>query len=296
MTDRILDMASEPAHLSVRDGLLVVRQHDKGETTIPFEEVAVLVVSHRQVAYTHSVFAELAKHGGVFVACDERHIPVGLLSPLEGHHLQAERFARQADASTPLKKRLWQQVVRAKVSAQGNLLQALHQNDHGLIAMASRVKSGDSDNIEGQAARRYWPVLFGDASFKRDHEREDQNKLLNYGYSVLRAMTARAVCASGLHPTLGLHHHNRYDAYCLADDLMEPYRPVVDAIVAVLVLQRGSDIQLDREIKRELLNALGGRVKMGNEERTIFDALGKTCASLAKAYEGKTQKLLLPQV
>ncbi len=295
MIERIIDLSEEPARLSVDLGRLVIQRKAQDDMAIPLEEIAVLVVAHRQVIYSHAVLAGLARAGGAFIPCDERRMPVGLMLPIEQHHLQAERFAIQAQAPLPRRKRAWQQVVTAKVRAQGNLLHELHNNDRGLLSMAQRVRSGDSENIEGQASRRYWPALFADSSFRRDREAEDQNRLLNYGYAVLRAIVARAVCAAGLHPSLGIHHHNRYDAFCLADDLMEPFRPIVDRAVARYIWEHGAEAPLDRQAKSALLAALTHkRFPVDAEERTLFDVAARTASSLVKVFAGEQEKLALP--
>ncbi|RKY25026.1 MAG: type II CRISPR-associated endonuclease Cas1, partial [Planctomycetota bacterium] len=226
MTERVLDLSEEPARLRVRYGQLVIRRSGMPDAAVPLVDLAVLVASNPQVSYTNAVLAGLAEAGGTFITCDRKHQPAGMLLPLRSHSLQAERFARQASASQPTRKRLWRQIVRAKIRAQSNLLKKLYGNDRGLSALISRVKSGDPQNLEAQASRRYWPALFADKSFRRDPDREDQNRFLNYGYAIIRAIVARAICAAGLHPSLGLHHHNRYNAFCLADDLLEPLRPI----------------------------------------------------------------------
>lgn len=296
MTDRVIDISELGVRLSIRLEQLVIQRHDEPEMTTPLEELAVLIVSHKGVVYTHAVLAELARAGGVFVACDDRHLPVAMMLPVAGHHLQCERFAQQAAASKPIQKRLWQQLVQSKVALQGRVLRDLRGHDHGLLAMAGRVRSGDAENIEGQASRRYWPALFDNPSFRRDREAEDQNRLLNYGYAVLRAMVARAVCASGLHPSLGLHHHNRYDAFPLADDLMEPFRPLVDRAVVLVVDERGPDAPLDRETKTALVSALTGRFDIEGEARSLSDILHRLAASLAQVYAGERKDLLLPDL
>ncbi|MBZ0254251.1 MAG: type II CRISPR-associated endonuclease Cas1, partial [Candidatus Methylomirabilis sp.] len=234
--------------------------------------------------------------GGAFVACDEKHLPVGMLLPIDAHFVQAERFARQAEAAFPVKKRLWKQVVQAKIRAQGRLLDALHGKDMGLLPMAGRVRSGDPDNLEAQASRRYWGALFDKPGFRRDRTAEDANRNLNYGYAVLRAIVARAVCAAGLHPSLGLHHHNRYDAFCLADDLMEPFRPVVDGAVVRWVRERGEGAPFDREAKARLLEALTGRFEAEGEARTLFDLAARAASSLAGVFLGERADLALPEL
>lgn len=296
MTDRVIDISEKPARLSVRQGRLVIARREEPDVATPLEELAVLIVSQKAVVYTHSVLALLAEHGGVFVACNERHLPVGMLVPLAGHHRQSERFAQQAQAAAPLKKRLWQQLVRAKVGFQGRLLEDLRRDDKGLQAMAARVRSGDPGNIEGQAARLYWPALFDDPAFRRNRDAQDCNRLLNYGYTVLRAMVARAICGSGLHPSLGLHHHNRYDAFPLADDLIEPFRPLVDRAVLLHLDEFGADAPLDGAAKRALVAALMTRFEVEGELRSLSDVLARMTASLAQAFAGKRKTLLLPRL
>lgn len=295
MTDRIIDLSEEPARLSVRYTNLVIEREAAEPVTVPLEELAVLVVSHPQVSMTHAVLSGLAASGGVFVTCDDKHLPAGMLLPLAGHFIQAERFEQQAVAPMPTRKRLWQQVIRAKLLAQAHLLSELGGGDRGITALVPRVRSGDPDNIEAEASRRYWPALFTSGYFRRDRFGLPPNQLLNYGYAVLRAIVARAICASGLHPSLGLHHHNRYDAFRLADDLMEPFRPLVDRTVVNLTHQRGMNIPLDKQAKAEILKALSGRLPLEGEWRTLFDVASRTASSLVAVFAGERRDLLLPE-
>lgn len=294
MTDRILDFAEAPAKLRVRDRQLVIRRAEQPDYSVPLAELAVIVVSHPQVSYTQAVLAGLAQAGGTFVACDHRHLPVGMFLPLVAHFAQAERFAAQAGVSLPTKKRLWKQVVRAKIHAQANTLERLHGTDHGLRALVSNVRSGDPANVESWASRRYWPMLFADGSFRRSPDNEDQNLLLNYGYAVLRAIVARAICAAGLHPCLGIHHHNRYDSFCLADDLMEPFRPTVDFAVAEYVGCHDAPYGVERAAKQQMVRALTSRYQLNGQQRTLFDAAARMASSLADVFLGEADKLDLP--
>jgi CRISPR-associated protein Cas1 len=295
MNNRILDLSSAPARLHVRTAQLLIEPDAGPPVTVPLADIAVLVVAQPQVRYTHAVLSELAAAGGVFVACDRACLPVGMLVPLAGHCLQAERFAAQARASLPLKKRLWRQIVRAKIRAQAQLLADLRGDDRGLAALVSLVRSGDTANVEARASRRYWPALMNSPQFRRRRDGADANRLLNYGYAVLRAIVARAVCAAGLHPSLGLHHHNRYDAFLLADDLMEPLRPLVDRVVAEVVAQRGLQVELDAAVKRDLLMALTGRILVDGQQRTLFDAASRTAVSLADVFLDQADRLTLPE-
>ncbi|MEA3365483.1 MAG: type II CRISPR-associated endonuclease Cas1, partial [Candidatus Hydrogenedentes bacterium] len=235
MLERIIDISEEGARLSIANQRLVIAREGETVASIPLEEMGALVVSHRAVVLTQPVLAGLAEAGAPVIVSNSKHLPVGMMLPIESHHLQAERLAQQVEASAPICKQAWKQIVQAKVRAQARLLEALYGDDKGIAAMAARVKSGDPDNVEGQASRRYWPAVFADPNFRRNPDLPDQNKNLNYGYAVLRAIVARAACATGLHPSLGIHHHNRYDAFALADDLMEPFRPIVDRAVVAWV-------------------------------------------------------------
>ncbi|MGD9128327.1 MAG: type II CRISPR-associated endonuclease Cas1 [Planctomycetia bacterium] len=294
MTNHILDFSACPARLRVKHHQLLVQRENHQDVTIPLSEVAVVVVSHPQVTYTQAVLVGIAESSGVFVACDQKNLPVGLFLPLTGHSTQTERFVAQATASVPTRKRLWQQIVKSKIAAQAAVLNQLSDNDHGLAAMIPSVKSGDPTNIEAQAARRYWPYLFADAEFRRNPKHEDQNSLLNYGYAVLRAIIARAICASGLHPSLGLHHRNKYNAYCLADDLMEPFRPIVDLCVAQYIQDNSLENGVDQESKRQIIESLTSRLLHQGEQRTLFDIATRLTASLAGVFLKKDDHLDLP--
>ncbi len=294
MTDRILDLSEAPARLSVRHDQLVLERDGDGEVTVPLMDLAVLVVAHPVVRYSHAVLTGLIRHGGMLVVCDEKFRPAGMLLPLEGNVVQAERFGLQAALDQPTKKRLWQQVIRAKLRAQSALLTRLYGRDGGIGKMVGEVKSGDPENVEAQAARIYWNLLFHPSDFVRRREGEDQNRFLNYGYAILRAAVTRALCGAGLHPSLGLHHHNRYNAFALADDIMEPFRPVVDEAVVGLVRERGPQAPLDREAKRRLLGALTGRVSFKGESRTLFDAAARTASSLVRVLEREGRQLVFP--
>lgn len=294
MPDRILDFSEDAAHLSVRHRNLVIRRGDKPEVTLPLEDIAVVVIAHPQVTLTQAVLSGLSGCGATVVVADERHLPVGMMLPIAGHHLQCERIAAQLAAKLPLKKRLWQQIVRAKLRAQGSALKLDTGADCGLIAMAQRVRSGDPDNVEAQAARRYWIAIFGDQEFRREREEAGMNAVLNYGYAVLRAIVARAVCASGLHPSIGLHHHNRYDAFTLADDLMEPFRPVVDRAAVQVLRTWGPQPALDRPVKTQILESLNGRYLLHGEHRSLFEITSRSATSLMDVFEGTRERLDLP--
>jgi CRISPR-associated protein Cas1 len=295
MSNRILDFSETPARLRVRYSQLIVERQDRPDVSVPLVDLAVVLASHPQIIFTQAVLSGLAAVGGVFVTCDGHNLPAGMLLPLVAHFAQAERFAAQAQASLPTRKRLWQQIVRAKIKAQAALLVELRGTDFGLNALLPLVHSGDPSNVEARAARKYWPYLFADLEFRRNRDNEDQNVLLNYGYAVLRAIIARAICAAGLHPSLGLHHHNRYNGFCLADDLMEPFRPTVDKAVVEYMSTHDEPYQLEAAAKQNIIGELTGRYDLNGEQRTLFDVAAHLAASLADVFLGKREELDLPE-
>ncbi|GFK95271.1 CRISPR-associated endonuclease Cas1 [Fundidesulfovibrio magnetotacticus] len=293
--NRILDIGDRPARLNVEDGLLCVRVEGGPEARVPLAEVGALLVSHGRVVFTHGVLAGLSASGGVYVACDERHMPVGMMLPLAGNSVQTERIAAQAEASAPLRKQAWKYVVQMKLVNQAWALSLVRGHGHGLEGMAARVRSGDPGNVEGEAARKYWRFLFGANGFTRDRASGGVNAWLNYGYAVVRAVMGRAVCAAGLHPSLGLHHHNRYDAFCLVSDLMEPYRPLVDVCAAGMAAAHGTERELGKELKRELLEFLNQDFLVEGERRELFSLCAQTARSLGELYCGQRNRMFLPR-
>jgi CRISP-associated protein Cas1 len=290
MTDRVLDFSDEPARLHVRVENLVVSREDKPDVMIPMGEVGVIVVSHPRVSYTHSVLALLAEKGGAFVTCDPRRLPVAMLLPLQSNVTQTERMAAQAGAKEPVRKRLWKRVVRAKLRAQARCLDACNLSGEPVRALIPDVKSGDPGNIEAQAARRYWSALSGRAlpeGFYRNRDGDWPNGLLNYGYAVLRAIVARAVCAAGLHPSFGLHHHNRYNPFVLADDMMEPFRPVVDKAVVGFCAANPGVAEVTREARGYMIERLLDKYVCMGEARSLFDLASRAASGLASVFMGE---------
>jgi len=294
MIDRIVEV-SNPARLSVRDCQLVIAPDGREEVTTPLSELAILLIAHPRVTLTQAVLSRIALEGGAVVTCDDKFLPASMLLPLQAHFVQGERFARQIEVRLPLRKRLWQKIVRAKVRAQAHLLRELHGEDGGLLPMSERVRSGDAGNVESQAARQYWPRLFANPKFRRGSEGPDQNRHLDYGYTVLRAATARALCAAGLHPSIGLRHHNRYDAFSLAADVMEPFRPLVDRRVYQWIQDHDPAGEFDREARTWMLGLVIERYLAEGEQRTLFDLLGRACNGLARAMSGEESAFLLLQ-
>lgn len=292
---------SNPAYLSLRNAQLVIRiekQDDSPErqTTVPIEDIGIVVLDHQQITITHGAMAALLDNNAAVVTCDKRHLPVGLMLPLEGHTVQSERFRDQINASLPLRKQLWQQTVQQKILNQAALLRELHNAETGnMFHWAADVRSGDSTNLEGRAAAYYWKKMFPDLDdFTRERYGDEPNAFLNYGYAILRATVARALVSSGLLPTLGIHHHNRYNAYCLADDIMEPYRPYVDRLV-VQTMQLYPDIsEVTTDIKRNLLSIPTLDVVIGGQRSPLMVAVSQTTASLARCFAGEARKITYP--
>jgi len=280
--DRVLDFSLGQAHLSMRYEQLVVRRDGLPETTVPMAETAVVIMASREVTCTLSVLDGLMRHGAAIVVCNATMLPTGMMLPIAAHTLQTQRIIAQTLAPLPLRKRLWQQIVKRKILAQAEMLQTLHEDDGDLVVLAERVRSGDPTNVESTAAQRYWQCLFRDPDFRRRRDAEDQNRLLNYGYAVLRAAVARALCAAGLHPSVGLHHHGRNNAYCLADDLMEPYRPMIDGEVFAIVAERGKDAPMDGSTKAALVGVMHRRLVHRGEKRTVMEWISRSAASLAR--------------
>lgn len=294
MEERIIDISEEAAGLFVKHQQLVIRAGDS-EASVPLDEVGALVIANPAVHLTHAVLSGLCERGMPVIVCNSKKLPVGMLYPLTGHFAQTERMSAQLSAPLPRTKQLWKQVVKSKIANQARLLQCLTGSDHGVASLVKRVLSGDSSNIEAQASRTYWAKL-GGPSFRRIPGGGDAaNSRLNYGYAVLRSIVARATCAVGLHPSVGLHHHNRYDPYCLVNDLMEPLRPVIDEVV----FRSGTDMTEDAlapESKAELIRAiLETKVVVAGQKRTLFDASTIMATSLAKALGGENSRLALPR-
>lgn len=295
MIKRILEISSGPARLSVTHQQLVIERPEEEKITVPCEDVGVLLVDHPAVSYTHAVFTTLTTFGAAVVLCGRDHHPAGLLLPLDANSVQSERFQAQLEASLPLKKRLWQAIVQAKIRQQAVVLEAATGTDAGLRELARRVRSGDPENVEAQASQRYWPRLLG-REFRRQRMGAPPNNLLNYGYMALRAATARALAGAGLLPTLGLHHHNRYNAFCLADDVMECYRPYVDLRVRQMVQGVAEPpLEIERETKRMLLSIFNETIEVGGRRSPLFLALHATASSLNDSFASGEPRLAAPE-
>jgi len=284
MTERIIEIAEQSAFLNLSNNLLSIRLKDGQTVTIPVGEVQCLILANPAVSITGALMAALAENGAVVVISGKDRLPVAMQLPIKGNYVQNERFRSQIAAKLPLKKRLWQSVIQEKIRRQGELLKKLHGDDCGLLNLSEKVRSGDPDNIESRAAVIYWKNFWSGA-FQRDREADDSNILLNYGYAILRAITARACCAAGLHPTIGINHHNRYNAYCLADDLMEPFRTVVDEAVYNLNPANEYIEELTQDMRRMLISALQGKINTANGMWKISDLIQKSAQQAADSFQ-----------
>lgn len=294
MRNRILEFSHSPVRLSVRNAQLVISRQEMAELTVPMRDIAVIIAAQPAMSYSQAVLSELLENGGVFIVCNQKRLPTGMLLPLAANGTQTAHFHRQVSLSMPRQKQLWKSVVQAKIAMQAMLLVTETRSDFGLTNLISTVRSGDVTNVETAAASRYWTALFG-GTFRRDRGNEGINGLLNYGYAVLRAMVARSLCAAGLHPTLGIHHHNQYNAWCLADDLMEPYRPVVDRMVYRQLPQAAELGSIGGSARQAVLEGLFGSVDLGDAVWSIFDAINKSAQSLKAAICDGSGELLFPE-
>ena len=287
-------MFTLPASLSLKDNQIVIQLKGAEQVvTRPIEDIGVVVVENQQVNLTIPLLNALVENNVSVVFCDRRQMPKSMLMSLDGNTTLQESYRYQIDASQPTKKQLWKQIVECKIRNQAALLRKLDKDADVLKPFYSNVKSGDSDNREGLASRIYWPMLMG-SGFRREREGPPPNHMLNYGYSILRAATARALIGSGLYPAFGLFHRNRYNAFPLADDVMEPYRPFVDEIVYRLYFDAAT-FELDKHCKGELLRVLFADVKMGKLTRPLEIALSMTTASLLKVLKGEQDRIILPE-
>lgn len=288
MIGRIVEIAADGRYLHVLRGFLIVESKGEEVGRIALDDIAAVIANAHGLIYSNNLLVALAEREVPFVLCGNNHKPVGILWPLEGHHRQAARMDAQLAAPAPMRKRLWREIVQAKISWQAHALTQVGEPATLLQPLLSKVKSGDPANIEAQAARRYWPRLFG-KSFLRDQDGEGINSLLNYGYAILRAATARAIIATGLHPGLGMHHQNQYNTMRLVDDLMEPYRPCID--LAVWRLWRANHLEVDAEAKRTLAHVLYQDFTTSHGTSPLIHTLQRLAFSLSQVYSKESEHL-----
>ena len=288
-----------PVYLSLRNQQLVVKfpEKEKEERTIPIEDIGVIVLENKQVTITHALMSALVDNNCALITCDNSMLPSGLLLPLSVNTVQRERFTDQITASLPLKKQLWQQTIQYKIRNQAAVLRKLHNLPcKNMYSWANDVRSGDADNKEARAAAFYWKNLFPNIEYyTRDQYGAPPNNLLNYGYAILRAIIARALVASGMLPTFGIHHHNKYNAYCLADDIMEPYRPFVDYLVYQIMEENEEIEELTTDLKKELLQIPTIDVVIDGKRSPLMVAASTTTSSLYKCFSGELRKILYPE-
>ncbi len=282
-----------PARLSLKLAQMVVELQDVTRT-LPIEDIGVVILDHKQITITHALIDALLANNVAIVTSNDKHLPVGLMLPLDGNTLQSERFRAQIDASEPLKKQMWQQTIVAKILGQAHVLGTQLIEHNNMLKWAKDVRSGDTENMEARAAAFYWRNMFEKDAFIRDPQGLPPNNLLNYGYSIVRAMMARALVGAGLLPTLGIHHHSRYDAYCLADDIMEPYRPFVDMKVLEMWKNGGITSDISSDQKRELLGITTMDVSISGHRSPMMLAIQTTAQSVQKCYSGEARKIIYP--
>jgi len=298
-----------PSYLSLHNSQLLLRMPEvekndllpsefkrEAKASIPVEDIGIVVLDHKQITITQALLEALMENNAVVITCNSTHHPSGLLMPLSGNTIQNERFRAQLDASEPLKKQLWAQTISQKIKNQSMVLESRGIENAYLIPLYRNVKSGDTDNCEATAAAFYWQRIFPNIpGFKRFREGIPPNNYLNYGYALLRATMARSLVGAGLLPTLGIHHANRYNAYCLADDIMEPYRPLVDRVVCETVDRYGTDENISTEIKTVLLKIPAMDVVMEGEKSPLMVATQRTAVSLVRCFEGDQRKIIYPE-
>ena len=299
-----------PAYLSRKNEQLLVRlpEVEKNDTlpesfkkeaqaTIPIEDIGIVILDEQRVTITQGLMDGLLENNVALITCDKTHHPTGLMLNLAGHTLQSAKFKAQLDAGQPLVKQLWQQTIKSKITNQASVLKRMGREATNMSKWAADVKSGDPDNLEARAAAYYWKTIFPEINgFTRAREGMPPNNLLNYTYAILRAIIARSLVGSGLLPTLGIHHRNQYNHYCLADDIMEPYRPFADAIVLEIVRNGEDYTELTTSIKKQLLGIASVDVVFDDGRSPLMVAVQRTTASLAKCFEGTAKKLLYPRL
>ena len=283
-----------PAYLSVRDKQLIIKRESAEDVSVPIEDLGFLILDNEQITVTKPALTSLLENNTSVILTDEKHMPSGMMMPLSGNTLQGERFRHQINSSMPLKKRLWQQIIKIKIKNQGRLLHSLGLKDIYLKRLIPKVKSDDSANMESIAAKYFWKHFITIPGFRRERFGDPPNNLLNYGYAILRAVIARSLIGSGLLPTIGIHHKNRYNAYPLADDIMEPYRPFVDDVVLQLSAVTKNENELTPEVKRELLSIPQIGVIMDGEKSPLLIAASKTSSSLYKCFSGESKHIAYP--
>jgi CRISPR-associated protein Cas1 len=288
---------SSPSLVTTENEQVVIKNRETGSiASIPIEDIGTLIIESLQITITTTVISKLLSMNSAIVFCDYYHLPIGVCLPMQGNFAQTERLAKQIELKLPTKKNLWAQLVKAKIRNQSLVLDKYNLDSLTLRKKIEKIKSGDSSNQEGSASAYYWKTLFPSKDFKRERYGIYPNNLLNYGYSILRAIVARELVSVGLHPSIGLFHKNKYNPFCLADDIMEPFRPVVDDIVYKYYLVHPEYEELNKSTKQELLMVSYSIVKVNNKKQQISFAIQNTCSSLVNCIMNKSKKLVLPEL
>ncbi|WP_276682258.1 type II CRISPR-associated endonuclease Cas1 [Empedobacter brevis] len=285
-----------PSYLKLKDNQLKIEEPITKEVkgSVPIEDLGFLVLDHYQITLSHQLITALQQNNVAIISCDESHLPLGLMLPMNGHVEHSERLRHQMNVSEPLRKQLWKQTVEAKIFQQKALLSKFGFVEEPMQNYLTNVKSGDATNMEGIAAQYYWKQLFD--NFSRERDGDAPNNFLNFGYAILRSMVARALVSSGLNPTIGIFHRNKYNPYCLADDIMEPYRPYVDELVLEWVNKPFRPTEMNKEVKSHLLKIATKDVKMDGLNRPLLVALSSTTSSLYKCMIGEQRVIRFPEM
>ncbi len=288
---------ANPAYLKTRDEQLVIQISNEpdDEKSVPIEDIGLLIIDHPQITITQGLLAKCMENNVAVVTCDQTHHPAGILFNMEGNTLQSQVYKYQLEATIPLKKQLWQQTIVAKIENQAALLKSVKEEHTYIRNLVSKVKSGDTENCEAKAASYYWKRIFpAFLEFRRERYGPPPNNLLNYGYAILRAAVSRAIVGSGLLPAIGIHHKNQYNAFCLSDDIMEPYRPYVDLLVYEIVSMSGKFLEMTPNMKKKLLSIPTIDVVIDGKKSPLLNAVSRTTASLVKCYQGESRRILYP--
>lgn len=269
----------------------------KPPTSVPIEDIGILVLDCAHITLTHALMAELNENNVAVISCDPKHLPYGLMLPMFSHHAFTEKMYQQLESSQPLKKNLWQQTIVAKIANQAAFLRQNGIDDRKMQYYLGLVRSGDPQNVEGRAAAYYWEKLFiTNRNFTRDREGDMPNPLLNYGYAILLAIVARSLVASGLLPAVGIHHRNKYNPWCLASDIMEPFRPFVDRLVIQVAAEFPDNEELTPDVKRKLLQIPALDITIDGNSSPLMVGVQRTTASLSACFEGSARKILYPEM
>ncbi len=289
-----------PSRLRLSHDQLLIEYPDSDETkSVPIEDIGIVIIDHQQVSVTHGLMNSLIENNAAILWCDNKHLPNGLVLPMSSNHVFTEKLRAQLEASEPLKKQLWKQTIQSKIQNQAKVLELVGKSSENMEYWAQTVGSGDPENLEARAAAYYWKNVFEENPyFKRHRYGETPNNLLNYGYAVLRAIVARSLVASGCLPALGIFHRNKYNAFCLADDIMEPYRPIVDLLVLDIVkdLEDEPEPELTPDVKKRLLQIPVLDVTIEDQKSPLMVGMQRTTASLMKCFEGESRKLIYPEI